>query len=99
MNAVRVGDIRDQALLPAFDGVFITSWNKWHGGTEIEPSVEHGYDALDETGIQVEKWMKKRLTMVMGTVVGLYGVDLQVPFDHAIASQPVVLDGVALKNA
>ncbi len=43
------------------DWVFITSWNEWHEGTEIEPSVEHGYDALDETGIQIEKWMEKRV--------------------------------------
>ena len=41
------------------DWVFITSWNEWHEGTEIEPSVEYGYDALDETRIQVEKWMEK----------------------------------------
>ena len=27
------------------DWVFITSWNEWHEGTEIEPSVEHGYEA------------------------------------------------------
>ncbi len=43
------------------DWVFITSWNEWHEGTEIEPSVEHGYDALDETGILIEKWMEKRV--------------------------------------
>ncbi len=43
------------------DWVFITSWNEWHEGTEIEPSIEHGYDALDETGIQVEKWMEKKV--------------------------------------
>ena len=42
------------------DWVFITSWNEWHEGTEIEPSVEHGYEALEETIIQVEKWKRKR---------------------------------------
>ncbi len=29
-------------------------------GTLIEPSVEHGYDALDETRVQAEKMDKKR---------------------------------------
>ena len=42
------------------DWVFITSWNEWHEGTEIEPSVEHGYKALEETKIQVEKLKRKR---------------------------------------
>ena len=42
------------------DWVFITSWNEWHEGTELEPSIEHGYEALEETRIQVEKWIRKR---------------------------------------
>jgi len=31
------------------DSVLITSWNEWHEGTEIEPSVEYGYAYLNET--------------------------------------------------
>ncbi len=27
--------------------------------TVIEPSVEHGYDALDETKVQIKKWTEK----------------------------------------
>ena len=42
------------------DWVFITSWNEWNEGTEIEPSVEQGYEALEETRIQIEKWKRKR---------------------------------------
>jgi hypothetical protein len=42
------------------DWVFITSWNEWHEGTEIEPSMEHGYEALEETRIQIEKWKRKK---------------------------------------
>jgi hypothetical protein len=31
------------------DWISITSWNEWHEGTEIEPSVEHGDLALVQT--------------------------------------------------
>jgi hypothetical protein len=27
----------------------ITSWNEWHEGRELEPSVEYGSSILDET--------------------------------------------------
>ena len=37
-----------------FDWVLITSWNEWHEGTEIEPSVENGYTALNQTMRQIE---------------------------------------------
>jgi glycoprotein endo-alpha-1,2-mannosidase len=31
------------------DWVLITSWNEWHEGTEVEPSVEYGFQYLTET--------------------------------------------------
>jgi hypothetical protein len=31
------------------DYVLITSWNKWHEGSEIEPSVEYGSVMLNDT--------------------------------------------------
>ena len=46
----------DMILSYDLDWVLITSWNEWHEGTEIEPSRENGYTALNETRIQVEKF-------------------------------------------
>ena len=31
------------------DYVLITSWNEWHEGSEVEPSVEYRSRALDDT--------------------------------------------------
>ncbi len=39
----------DMAEEANVDWVLITSWNEWHEGTEIEPSLEHGFDALAQT--------------------------------------------------
>ena len=33
----------EAALLSDPDWILICSWNEWHEGTEIEPSLEHGY--------------------------------------------------------
>jgi hypothetical protein len=37
------------ALVAAPDYVLITSWNEWHEGSEIEPSVEYGATILKAT--------------------------------------------------
>jgi glycoprotein endo-alpha-1,2-mannosidase len=37
------------AIAAAPDYVLITSWNEWHEGSELEPSVEYGSSILDET--------------------------------------------------
>ena len=45
--------------------ILITSWNEWHEGTEIEASVEYGYDYLDSTKVYRDEWI-----MVPGDVNG-----------------------------
>jgi len=35
------------------DWVMVTSWNEWHEGTEVEPSVEDGFTALQVTRSRV----------------------------------------------
>ena len=37
------------AIAAVPDWVLLTSWNEWHEGSEIEPSVEYGSRILDET--------------------------------------------------
>jgi glycoprotein endo-alpha-1,2-mannosidase len=38
-----------EAIAAAPDYVLITSWNEWHEGSELEPSVEYGSSILEET--------------------------------------------------
>jgi hypothetical protein len=42
-------DFWQTALSKDPDGVIITSWNEWHEGTEIEPSVEYGFTYFNLT--------------------------------------------------
>jgi glycoprotein endo-alpha-1,2-mannosidase len=41
------------------DWVLITSWNEWHEGSEIEPSVEYGSLFLDETAVLSRQFLDK----------------------------------------
>ncbi len=38
------------------DWVLITSFNEWHEGTEIEPSIEHGDSYLRRAAIEIARW-------------------------------------------
>ena len=38
------------------DGYIITSFNEWHEGTEIEPSLEYGYQYIDLTKTMSTTW-------------------------------------------
>jgi hypothetical protein len=38
-----------EAIAAAPNYVLITSWNEWHEGSELEPSIEYGSLALDDT--------------------------------------------------
>lgn len=39
----------EEAVAARPDWILITSWNEWHEGSEIEPSLEHGDRALKQT--------------------------------------------------
>lgn len=46
----------EAALAANPDWVLITSWNEWHEGSEIEPSVEHGDRELKATALYAPKF-------------------------------------------
>ena len=48
-----------EAIAAAPDWVLITSWNEWHEGTEIEPSVEHGNRALADTATFTRQFLAR----------------------------------------
>lgn len=48
----------EEAIAAKPDWILITSWNEWHEGTEIEPSVEHGSRELHTTRIYSEHFKK-----------------------------------------
>ncbi len=46
----------ERALSTYPDWITITSWNEWHEGTEIEPSIENGDLALNQTRTYITAW-------------------------------------------
>ena len=48
-----------EAIAAKPDYVLITSWNEWHEGSEIEPSVEYGSLLLDETAVLSRQFLGK----------------------------------------
>jgi hypothetical protein len=48
-----------EAIAARPDWVLITSWNEWHEGSEIEPSVEYGSLFLDETAAFSREFLRK----------------------------------------
>jgi len=46
----------EEAVKASPDWVLITSWNEWHEGSEIEPSVENGERELKTTAIFAPKF-------------------------------------------
>ena len=47
----------EEAIAANPDWVVITSWNEWHEGTEIEPSVENGERELETTAEFASKFL------------------------------------------
>ncbi len=55
------------------DWISITSWNEWHEGTEIEPSVEHGDLALNQTRQFVQKFKSEYYSGLTLNLAIVYG--------------------------
>lgn len=49
----------EAAIAAAPDWVLVTSWNEWHEGSEIEPSVEHGRKYLELTQKMTARFLQK----------------------------------------
>jgi hypothetical protein len=50
--------LADEAIRAKPDWLLITSWNEWHEGSEIEPSVEDGDRALRQTRVIADRFLK-----------------------------------------
>ena len=49
----------EDAIKARPDWVLITSWNEWHEGTEIEPSIEYGDQYLKLTGEYARRFLAR----------------------------------------
>ncbi len=49
------------------DWISITSWNEWHEGTEIEPSIENGDLALNQTKDYIHQFKTQNYTTLSPT--------------------------------
>ena len=56
LNGERYAATWDAALAAQPDWVLITSWNEWFEGTSVEPSVEYGDLALQQTAAQAARF-------------------------------------------
>jgi hypothetical protein len=63
----------EQAIAANPDWILVTSWNEWHEGSEIEPSLELGDRELKTTKQFARKFasMKPRHKTAAGLKVGL----------------------------
>jgi hypothetical protein len=53
------------------DCILITSWNEWHEGSELEPSVEDGSPILDETTTFSREFLaRQRVTHLQRELAG-----------------------------
>ena len=50
----------EQAIAANPDWILITSWNEWHEGSEIEPSLENGGRALETAAVFAPKFCARK---------------------------------------
>jgi hypothetical protein len=49
-----------EAIVVHPDWILITSWNEWHEGSELEPSVQYGSAILDETAAFSRQFLSQK---------------------------------------
>jgi len=59
------------------DGYAITSFNEWHEGTEIEPSLEYGYQYIDITRVAQTMWTAPfNIEVISNSAVSNFQIDV-----------------------